>query len=450
MIADKNIRELENSSVELTVTVPAKEVEQAYQETLKKYAAQVQIKGFRKGKAPVTVLESKFGTAIREESTFGVLEDAVKEAIDSLEEKYRPLPYSTPALQDEDELLPFKEQTDLVFKVVYDVIPEFELPAYTGLVAEVPKVKITDALVMKEIDKLRDQNALVIEKQGPAADGDIVTIDYAELDKDGKEVAGTARKDFVFTIGTGYNFYKIDEDVTGMSKGDEKRFDKTYPADYEINEYAGKTITLTVSMKQVKKREVPVLDDEFAQDIKEEYKTVADLKKATKEKLEESLKGKMEETKLSALFDLILEKTAIPVPASMIEFELENTWNKFTRQSGMPEDQILKFLEFQGQSKDSVLEEWKEGASKTIRTQLLMDKIKDKEQVPVDEKELDEAVAEQLSSIEDADQKAYYRSLIEDDMRFRKTGDFLLENNKYKEGKEVDFDTFMSGTPEEA
>lgn len=445
MIADKKIKELENSSVELTVTVPAATVEEAYQTALKKYAQQIQIKGFRKGKAPVSVLESKYGKAIREESTFGALEDAVKEAIETLEDKQKPLPYSTPELQDEEKLLPFEANKDVTFSVVYDIMPEVTLPAYTGLTVSVPKVEISDELVNKEIDKLRDQNALVVDKDGTAANGDIVTIDYAEIDADGNEVAGTARKDFVFTIGSGYNFYKIDEDVTGMAKGESKTIVKTYADDSDIPGYAGKTVTLQVEMKQVKVRDVPALDDEFAQDVKEEYKTVADLVAATKKKLEETLTSRMDETKLNALFDEMLKDAKVVVPASMVDLEVEQNWNKFVRQSGLNEEQVLQFLQFQNQTKETVMGEWREGAEKTLRIQLMMEKIKETEDFPVDEKEFEEACAEQLKDIQDEDQKKYYRDMIKDDMQFRQVGKFLLEKNTFKEDKAVSYDDFIAG-----
>ncbi len=445
MIADKKIKELENSSVELTVTVPAATVEEAYQTALKKYAQQIQIKGFRKGKAPVSVLESKYGKAIREESTFGALEDAVKEAIETLEDKQKPLPYSTPELQDEEKLLPFEANKDVTFSVVYDIMPEVTLPAYTGLTVSVPKVEISDELVNKEIDKLRDQNALVVDKDGAAANGDIVTIDYAEIDADGNEVAGTARKDFVFTIGSGYNFYKIDEDVTGMAKGESKTIIKTYADDSDIPGYAGKTVTLQVEMKQVKVRDVPALDDEFAQDVKEEYKTVADLVAATKKKLEETLTSRMDETKLNALFDEMLKDANVVVPASMVDLEVEQNWNKFVRQSGLNEEQVLQFLQFQNQTKETVMGEWREGAEKTLRIQLMMEKIKETEDFPVDEKEFEEACAEQLKDIQDEDQKKYYRDMIKDDMQFRQVGKYLLEKNTFKEDKAVSYDDFIAG-----
>ncbi len=142
MIADKSIKELENSSVALTVTVTADTIENDYQAALKKYAADVQIKGFRKGKVPVSVLEGKFGKAIREESTFNTIEDALKEALTDVEDKYKPLSFSTPPeLQDEETLLPpFEANKDITFTVHYDIMPIFETPPeYKGLKVTYPR-----------------------------------------------------------------------------------------------------------------------------------------------------------------------------------------------------------------------------------------------------------------------------------------------------------------------
>lgn len=446
MIADKSIKELENSSVALTVTVTAPTIENDYKAALQKYASTIQLKGFRKGKAPVSVLEGKFGKAIREESTFNTIEAALKEALEGVEDKYKPLSFSTPELQDEESLLPFKADTDVTFTVKYDVLPSFELPAYKGLNVSYPKVRVTDEAVNAEIDKLRNQNAMVIDKQDAAAIGDIVTVDYVELDEQDNEVAGTERKEFVFTLGSTYNFYQIDSDLVGMKAGEEKTFSKTYAEDSTVEGYAGKTITLKVAVSAVKFRDVPALDDEFAQDVKEEYKTVADLTKATREKLEKALEAKLEQEKLNALSEELLKGTSIAVPASMIDLEIEQSWNRYVKQTGLSEEQILQFLQFQQKTKEDVTAPWREAAEKSLRIQLIMDKIKDTEKFAVDEEELNKTLEEQLKDVTDPAQRDYYKVMIEDDMRFQKIAPFLQENNTFVEGEEVAYETFMSQT----
>jgi len=446
MIADKSIKELENSSVALTVTVTADTIENDYKAALQKYASTIQLKGFRKGKAPISVLEGKFGKAIREESTFNTIEEALKEVLEGVEDKYKPLSFSTPELQDEETLLPFKPNADVTFTVKYDVMPTFEMPAYKGLSVSYPKVQVSDEAVNAEIDKLRDQNAMVIDKNDAAAMGDIVTVSYVELDAENNEVPGTERKEFVFTLGSTYNFYQIDGDIVGMKSGEEKTFSKTYADDSTVEGYAGKTITLKVNVESVKFRDVPALDDEFAQDVKEEYKTVADLLKATREKLEKGLEAKLEQAKLNALSDELLKGTNIAVPASMIDLEIEQSWNRYVKQTGLSEEQILQFLQFQQKTKEDVVAPWREAAEKSLRIQLIMEKIKETEQFPLDEEELNKVLAEQLKDITDESQRDYYKTMIEDDMRFQKIAPFLQENNTFTEGEEVAYDVFMSET----
>ncbi|NLK04744.1 MAG: trigger factor [Spirochaetales bacterium] len=446
MIADKSIKELENSSVALTVTVTADTIENDYKAALQKYASSIQLKGFRKGKAPISVLEGKFGKAIREESTFNTIEEALKEALEGVEDKYKPLSFSTPELQDEETLLPFKPDTDVTFTVKYDVMPTFEMPAYKGLSVSYPKVQVTDEAVNAEIDKLRDQNAMVIDKNDAAAMGDIVTVSYVELDAENNEVPGTERKEFVFTLGSTYNFYQIDGDIVGMKSGEEKTFSKTYAEDSTVEGYAGKTITLKVNVESVKFRDVPALDDEFAQDVKEEYKTVADLLKATREKLEKGLEAKLEQAKLNALSDELLKGTTIAVPASMIDLEIDQSWNRYVKQTGLTEEQILQFLQFQQKTKEDVVAPWREAAEKSLRIQLIMEKIKETEKFAIDEEELKKVYDEQLKDITDESQLEYYKTMIEDDMRFQKIAPFLQENNSFTEGEEVAYDVFMSET----
>ena len=152
MVAEQKVRELENSAVELSITVPKDVLKNAYTQVVQKYVKSLQIPGFRKGKAPASVLEQKIGPGMREESMYNVIEDAVKEALEKIEDKYKPLPYSTPSIVDEENL-PKEIDNDLVFAVSYDVLPLFELPPYTGLSVEVPKEVVSEEVVEKEIDR---------------------------------------------------------------------------------------------------------------------------------------------------------------------------------------------------------------------------------------------------------------------------------------------------------
>ncbi len=434
MIVKQSTKALENSQLELTITVDSASIEEAYQNRLKKYQQELQIPGFRKGKTPISVIEKKYGDSIREESTFASLENALEEAYKSMDDKEKPLPYSTPVLQDEESLIPFKKGEDVTFSVHYDVRPSFDVENYKGREIEVESVEVTDADVDAEIQKLRDQNAIVKTKEGALEKGDIATIDYVELDEDGNEKSSTERKGFTFTLGTGYNYYMIDEDIVGMKKGDERVIEKTYKED-ETSPLAGKSVKLRVKVNEVKLRELPELDDDFAQDVKEEYKSVADLKKATKEKLEKEVEDALKNIKMNSLMDKLVEETKFSVPESMIKTQLEQAWRNFIQQSGLDEKTFNKFMEMQSQSKDQILQEWRPSAEKELREQLILDAIKDKENFALDDEEYKKACDEQLKNIPE-ENKEFYKEMIKDDMQFAKVVPFLLENNTFKPGKE--------------
>jgi len=443
MIVKQEVKDLEKSQVELSITVEQQALQEAYDKIVAKYLKTVQLPGFRKGKVPRSVLENKIGEGMQEESVYTVIDEAVQKAIEEVEEAKKPLAYATPALKDEENISKRIDE-DLTFSVVYDILPSFELPAYTEQTVDVKKVIVSDETVNAEIEKLREQDALVIEKDKKIEDGDIITVDYVELDESGEEVAGTSRKDFVFTVGSGTNFYKIDDEVISMAKGDEKIIEKSYPEDFESAEYAGKTIKLKIAVKVVKVRDVPALDDEFAQDVSEAYKTVDDLRKGTKEKLETSVESHLKEEKLNALFEHLLKDCEFSVPQTMIEAEIENSWRRFVSSSGMPEEQLIQYLQMSGQDKASFTAGWAPSAEESLRVQLVMEKIKEKENFEVSEEELNQEVETQLKDITDENMKTYYTEMIKDDLKTRKTTEFLLEKNIFNETDEVSYDDFMS------
>ena len=448
MVTEKNVKELENSQASLTLTIDAATIEKAYQAKLNKYAKTIEMPGFRKGHVPASVVERKYGQGIREESTFDCMEENLKETIETLEESQRPLPYSVPELQDEETLLPFKKDSDITFTVKYDIYPKFDLPQYTGLEVEVKKAEVTDEDVEKEIKNLQEQNAMVVRKDGAVEDGNIVKIDVAELDENGNEIEDSKTSDFTFTVGSGYNRYKIDSDIIGMAAGEEKTFDKTYGEDETNETLKGKTLKLHVKVNEVKYRDIPEVDDDFAQDVKDEYKTVEDLKNGIKAQLESSLEEAMKNNKSNAILNAIAANADFAIPASMIDAEVENSWHNFVRQSGIPEDQLMKFLEMQGQTKAQFTEAWREPAKADIRKQLILDAIRKKEDFKIDEEKYAKTCEEEIKESYSDEQKEYMKSMIKDDMQYSMTVPFLLENNTFKEGKTLSYKEYMTPTEE--
>lgn len=439
MIADKKIKESENSSVELSITLTAQSVEDAYKALITKYAKDIVIKGFRKGKAPINLIESKFGEEIRNESTYKLLEDDLKVALDDVEEKYKPLPYSVPVLQNEDSLSPFKPNTDVTYSVVYDVLPQFETPEYKGLSIEAPTVSVKKADVDAEIEKLRNQNALIVSKDEAAKEGDIVTIDFAELNSDGKN----DRKDFTLTIGKTPSFFNLDEDVIGMSAGDEKTVSKKLADDFADADYAGKTVEIKISMKAVKFNDVPELDDDFAQDVSEDYKTVKDLVAGTKKVLQERAQSKLKNLKFTAITDALVEKCPIEAPKSMVDYQADQQLQNFAQNNGMDLDTLSKIFGMQGQSLDQLKETWTPMIQKQLNVDLILEKIKEAENFEVTEEEITEAMGDTSSYT--PEQIEYVKEYMSEQVKLSKVNDFLIENNTFTKGKALSYDELMNG-----
>jgi trigger factor len=382
----------------------------------------------------VALVESKYGEAIREEVTFRLMEKNLTDSYKDMDAKDRPLPYSTPELQNEEALMPFKPNTDVTYSVIYDVLPEVKLPEYKGLEIEYPAREITDADVDAEIERLRQQNAMVITKKGEIAEGDIVTIDYAELDAEGKDMEANKRDDFTFTVGSSYNFYKLDKDIIGMKKGDETVIEKTYGDDSGMGtDYLGKTVKIRVAIKEVKIKEVPELDDDFAQDVKDEYKTVDDLVKATRKQLEEGAEEGNRAAKLDAVVNALLEKTEIAVPKSMVEAQLESDWQNFISRFGMSEEEVLKIMGAQGGGKEQFLETRRADTMKNVKAQLIIEQVKEEQKYEPTEEEIAEELKNYGEDItKDSPNYESMKIYAEDDIKFRKARDFLLENNTFK------------------
>lgn len=449
MVTEKNFKELEKSQASLTLTVDAASIEKAYNERLAKYAKTVEMPGFRKGHVPTNVLERKFGEGIRQESTFDCMEENLKEAIASLDEKDRPLSYSVPELQDEENLLPFKKDQDITFTVIYDIYPRFELPQYKGLEIEVRDAEITEKDVEDQIEVLREQNAMVVKKDGKVENGDIVNIDYTAYNEDGSIDEKSSRTNFTFTVGTKYNFFKLDDDVVGLSKDETKTIEKAITKEDDIPGYEGKTVKIDIKVNEVKRRDIPEVDDDFAQDVKAAYKTVEDLKKGVREDLEKQLATQLDRDKKDALMDKIASLVSFDIPTSMVNVTLENDWNNFVRQSGVSEEQLLSFFKAQGQTKEVFMEGWREPATKDLKKELILTKIAETENFPISDEEIEKECGETLSKLDSEETKESYKNMVKENLQYAKALPFLLENNTLKSDKKLSFKEYTEGKNEE-
>ena len=375
MIDSKKIERLEHSAVKLSVTVPAAEGRREYDAMMKDYAKSVRVDGFRAGHVPASVLERKFGDSLKLDAMGRVLEKAVEEALKDAGPDERPLAYSQPSLEGEPS---FEIDKDFSFSVKYDVFPKIEVGDWKGIEVQKPVCEISAGDEERELKEIQERNAVVVEREASAAaaKGDVVTLNFREVGEDGATVPGTEREDFTFEIGTGYNAYKIDDEIIGMKRDEERTISKTYPGDFENSALAGKSLKVAVKVTKIKEKKLPALDDDLAQDVSEKYKTLADLKADLRVQLEKRLADRMKQLEEKAIVDGLLARSKVELPESMVAAELAMRLENLQRQMGLDTpDKLDRILSYSGKTRASLVEEWRPSAEKAITTRLALEKL---------------------------------------------------------------------------
>ena len=448
MKVTKEISKLENSAVKLTATIAKEDVVSGYNKNISKYAKNVQLPGFRKGHVPVKVLEQKYGDSLKQEVLADLIDESLNQIFAEEESKdIRPLPYTQPRL-DGDKLPEFSTDKDLTFSVVYDVFPSVEVKDFSKIEVKEPQVEISEKELNEELKAIQERNAVVIDKKEgePVEKDNIVTIDYKELDDSGATVSGSEREGFVFTVGTGENIYKIDDEIIGMKKDETKEISKTYDAKEENKDLAGKTKKISVTVKAIKLRNLPALDDELAQDVSEKYKTLDDLKKDISKGLESAKNRKIAELKSQSLLEQLVEKNPIVLPKSMIQAEMESRWRMMAQQFQTTPEQLEKMISASGQSKENMLTQWTGDAEKMLKSRLIVDALIREKNIAVTPEEVEAEFAkiadESGSTIEEV--KEHYedaraKEYIIDEIKENKLYDELYKQVKVSKGDKLKF-----------
>lgn len=448
MKVTKEISKLENSAVKLTATIAKEDVVSGYNKNISKYAKNVQLPGFRKGHVPVKVLEQKYGDSLKQEVLADLIDESLNQIFAEEESKdIRPLPYTQPRL-DGDKLPEFSTDKDLTFSVVYDVFPSVEVKDFSKIEVKEPQVEIGEKELNEELKAIQERNAVVIDKKEgePVEKDNIVTIDYNELDDSGTAIPGSEREGFVFTVGTGENIYKIDDEIVGMKKDETKEISKTYDAKEENKDLAGKTKKISVTVKAIKLRNLPALDDELAQDVSEKYKTLDDLKKDISKGLESAKNRKIAELKSQSLLEQLVEKNPIVLPKSMIQAEMESRWRMMAQQFQTTPEQLEKMISASGQSKENMLTQWTGDAEKMLKSRLIVDALIREKNIAVTPEEVEAEFAkiadESGSTIEEV--KEHYKDArakeyIIDEIKENKLYDELYKQVKVSKGDKVKF-----------
>ncbi|MGW5093360.1 trigger factor [Streptomyces nodosus] len=380
------VETLNPTRVRLTVEVPFEELKDSLDAAYKKINQQVTVKGFRKGKIPARVIDQRFGRgAVLEEAVNDALPKFYTEAVNEAE--------LNPLGQPEVDIKELKDNELLSFTAEVDVRPVIEIPDYSGIEVEVDAIEVTDEDLDSSVEQLRDRFASTSPVERAAEDGDVVTIDL-EAKVEGEVLEDGVAEGVSYTIGSGELLDGIDEAVKGLSAGQEG----TFTSELKGGSAAGKEAEVTVKVTQVAARELPELDDEFAQ-LASEFDTLEELRADSRKRLANMKQYDQATQAQERVLDKLLELVEVPVPEKLLEDEI-NTRKHNLEHHQLPQMglTIEKYLEIQGKTAEEFDTETREAAVKGIKTQFVLDELVNREKLNVSQEELTEHLMRRAAS----------------------------------------------------
>ncbi|SEP58594.1 trigger factor [Streptomyces radiopugnans] len=380
------VETLNPTRVRLTVEVPFEELKPSLDAAYKKINQQVTVPGFRKGKVPARVIDQRFGRG-------AVLEEAVNDALPKLYQDAVNEGELSPLGQPEVDITELKDNELLAFTAEVDVRPSIEIPDYSGIEVTVDAVEVTDEDVEKSVEQLRERFASTTVVERPAAEGDVVKIDL-EARVDGEVLEDGVAKGIDYTIGSGELLDGIDEAVTGLEAGGSA----TFTSELKGGSAAGREAEVKVDVTSVSARELPELDDDFAQ-LASEFDTLEELRADSRKRLERMKKYDQATQAQEKVLDELISLVEVPIPEKLLQDEINtrkhNLVNHQLAQLGMD---LATYLKMQEKSEEEFETELKEQAEKGIRTQFILDELVSKEKLNVNQEELTEHLMRRAQS----------------------------------------------------
>ncbi len=421
----------ENNKVKIEVVLSNEEFGKYVEQTYKKTRGRFNIQGFRKGKAPRKIIEMQYGEGV-------FYDDALNELLpveySKAMEELNILPVSRPDI----DVLEVGKDVDLKFTAEIEVKPEIEVGEYKGLEVKKPETEVKDEDLEVELQKMAEMNArMVVVEDRVIENGDIATIDY-KGSVDGVEFEGGTAENHNLTIGSNEFIPGFEEQLIGVKINDEVKVNVTFPEEYQSEDLAGKEAVFEVKVHEIKVKELPELDDEFAVDTSE-FDTLEELKESTRKNLEEQNSKSAENFIRNSVVDKAVENTEVEIPNGMVESELDFMLKDMEQQLSYSGINMEQYLSFTGSTMEDIKEQMKEDALNRVKTQLILEKIGEVEAVEVSEDdikaELDVIVKAQNSTLEEVE-KIYSRddyAYLKDSLKTRKVVDLLVENAKIVE-----------------
>ena len=376
------VEKLEKNMAKLTIEVPAEELEKAIQSAYQKNKGKISVPGFRKGKVPRQLIEKMYGKEVfYEDAANELLPTAYEQAVEECTEEI----VSSPKI----EVTQIEAGKPFIFTAEVALKPEVKLGKYKGVKVEKQDTTVTDEEITAELEKERESNARTIEVTDRAVkDGDIATIDFEGF-VDGVAFEGGKGENYPLTIGSGSFIPGFEEQLIGKNKDEEVEVNVTFPEDYHAEDLKGKAALFKVTIKEIKEKEIPELDDEFASEVSEfdtldEYK--ADIKAKLTEKKEKDAKNAKEE----AVIDAIIADAAMEIPEAMLETQQRQIVQDFAQRLQMQGLSLEQYFQFTGLDAEKMLEQVKPQAERKIKSRLVLEAIVAAENIQASDEDYEE------------------------------------------------------------
>ena len=419
---------LEKNMAKLTIEVSAEEFEKAIEKAYQKNKGKMSVPGFRKGKVPRKMIEKMYGTGVfYEDAANAIIPEAYTKEIENCDLDI----VSQPAI----DVVQIESGKPFIFTAEVATKPEVELGEYKGIEVEKKVAEVTDEDVNEAVEAEREKQSRMVPVEGRAVEnGDMVTIDFEGF-VDGVAFEGGKGTDYPLTIGSHSFIDTFEDQLVGKNIGDEVEVNVTFPEKYQAEELQGKPAMFKVAIKEIKAKELPEVDDDFAQDISDfdtlaEYKE--DLKKKLLEKKEEEIKEQTEE----AIVEKVVANAKMEIPEPMIDLQIRTMADNFARRMSSQGLSMEQYMQFTGLTEEKLVEQMRPQAIKTIESRLVLEAIVKAENIVASDDEL-KAELEKMASMYqmEADKLT---ELISDkekesmklDIAIQKAVDFIVEQAK--------------------
>jgi len=392
----------------LTITVSAEEVEKALQAAYLKQRSKISLPGFRKGKVPRQMIEKMYGPEVfYDEAANHMISEAYGKAYDECELEI--------ASQPTIDVVQLEKGKDFIFTAEVAVKPEVKLGEYKGLKVDKVSTRVMQKEVDEEIEKERERNARTVEVTDRAVqDKDIVTLDFEGF-VDGVAFEGGKGENYPLTIGSGAFIPGFEEQLIGAEIDKETEVKVTFPEEYQAKELAGKEAVFKCTVHEIKAKELPELDDEFASEVSEEAETLEDYKAEVKAKIKERKENEGKEKKENQAVEQAVANAEIDLPAPMVDLQAKQMADDFARRIMQQGMSVEQYFQFTGLNEEKMMEELKPQAEKRIRTRLVLEAIVAAENIEVSDERLDEELQKMADSYQ---------------MEVEKLKEFMGENEK--------------------